>query len=90
MVVGRGATHDDVPYVRVDIGLPHGIRQPQAGYPRALLGLDAVEHLCQQKRRFRARIELVFGIDGACTSSSASSVKSFCSDYGPFGRIAAL
>lgn len=38
-------THGDVSDVWVDIGLPHGIRQPQPGYPRALLGLDAVEHL---------------------------------------------
>lgn len=40
-----GTTHGDVSDVRVDIGLPHGIRQPEPGYPRALLGLDAVEHL---------------------------------------------
>lgn len=40
-----GTTHGNVSDVWVDIGLPHGVRQPEPGDPRALLGLDAIEHL---------------------------------------------
>lgn len=58
-----------MPDVRVDIGLSHRIRQSQPGYPRALLGLDAVEHLVSRSNPASgAEIMVVSDIDGACTS----------------------
>lgn len=63
----------------MNIGLPHGVRQPQAGNSGALLGLDSVEHLVSGRRYCsRVGIGVVFDIDGACTCSGASSVRAFC------------
>jgi hypothetical protein len=66
-------THGDVPDVWVNISLPHGIRQLEAGHPRALLGLDAVEHLVSSGRRFRTGIRMLLDIDAACTKRERSS-----------------
>lgn len=77
-LVGHGApgtAHGDVADVRVDISLPHGIRQLEPGYPRALLGLDAVEHLVRMSSDSQPGMSVAFGVDSGCTCAGASSVR---------------